>query len=177
MIVVEGPDGGGKTTFIQKLSDRLNLPVAPRVVSKNTEALTNLKVWTERNVAEGFQPIIFDRHRLISEPIYGSLLRREFEPGFDDIQWLYEQFTKFYTYCSPVVIYCLPPFKTVMKNIKDDPDNKVVKARIRRIYSLYAAKAASDISLRPDDTFWYDYTADPYRDDIFRAIEKRVANV
>jgi hypothetical protein len=177
VIVVEGPDGAGKTTLIETLSDLLDLPVAPRVVSKDAEAMVNLVHWTERNVTEGFQPIIYDRHRLISEPIYGPILREYPEPGFDDPMWLYEMNTKFYNFCTPVIIYCLPPVVAVINNIESDPDNRVVKSSIERIYALYANKAATELVHRPLHTFWYDYTSAAYRDDIIRAIEKRVTNV
>lgn len=156
MIIVEGPDGAGKTTLVQELHNNFNLPIAPRVVSKEAKAMVDLKRWTERNVHEGFQYMIYDRHRLISEPIYGAVLRRRFEPGFDDTQWMYLMYYQFYCLCRPVVIYCLPPYKIVRDNILEDPDNKVVKNSIRRIYALYAAKAAHDAVM--NGALIYDYT-------------------
>lgn len=144
MIIVEGPDGAGKTTLVKELSAHFNIPIEPRVVSKDAEAMVDLKMWTERNVHRGFQYSIFDRHRLISEPIYGAVLRRRFEPGFDDPQWLYLMYYQLYMLCRPVIIYCLPPYKTVRANILHDEDNKVVRNSIRRIYALYVAKAAHD---------------------------------
>src|ERR687883_686991 len=98
MIIVEGPDGGGKTTLITKLSDLFDLPIAERVVSKEARAMVDLVQWTERNVSEGSQHTLFDRHRLISEPIYGAILRDRFEPGFDDAKWLHEMMYRFYRY-------------------------------------------------------------------------------
>ncbi|MCA1807247.1 MAG: ATP-binding protein [Actinobacteria bacterium] len=53
MIVVEGPDGAGKTTLIRDLSALLNIPVAPRVVSQETKAMVDLRQWTEDNVSRG----------------------------------------------------------------------------------------------------------------------------
>lgn len=177
MIVVEGPDGAGKTTFIEKLVAELDLPVAPRVVSKDAEAMVDLKTWTEKNVSEGFQATIFDRHRLVSEPIYGAVLRDRFEPGFDDVRWLHEMFFRFYEMCRPIIIYCLPPFEAVRTNIVGDRNNEVVQKDIRRIYALYAARAASDMALRPQNTFRYDYTDGLYRGDIIQAIKQRVSNM
>lgn len=143
MIIVEGPDGAGKTTLMEELRVELELPVAPRVVSKDAEALSDLKRWTEHNVQGGFQPTLFDRHRLISEPIYGSILRDRFEPGFDDPSWLYFMYYQFYR-AKPLIIYCLPPYKNVRQNVIHDEDNKVVRDHIRKVYSLYVAQAASD---------------------------------
>src|SRR5215211_3588455 len=89
LIIVEGPDGSGKTTLIEKLASEFNFPVMPRVVNKDTEAMVDLVKWTEEDLTKGFGPRIYDRHRLISEPIYGSVVRHEMQPGFDDIHWLH----------------------------------------------------------------------------------------
>jgi hypothetical protein len=158
IIVVEGPDGAGKTTLINKLVEMTGLPVAPRVVSKDAEAMVDLQAWVEDNVTQGFQPVIFDRHRLFSEPIYGPILRESFEPGFDNLCWFNEMLTKFYE-CKPVMIYCLPPFETVRRNTQADPDNRVVQDHhtIKQVWSMYFNKVMTDHVLY-GDAWIYDYT-------------------
>lgn len=158
MIIVEGPDGAGKTTLIKELVERTGLEVAPRVVSKDAEAMTDLVKWTEENVAAGFQMKIFDRHRLISEPIYGPILRSETQPGFSDPQWFYSLLHQFYD-LEPIVIYCLPPFEVVWKNIENDRDNKVVARApiMRAIWGAYYNKAMTEHVLNKS-TWIYDYT-------------------
>lgn len=159
MIIVEGPDGAGKTTLIDRLRDEFGLEVAPRVVSKDAEAMVDLQRWTEENVGRGFRPEIFDRHRLISEPIYGPLLRSTPEPGFDDRVWLINMMYNLYE-LEPLVIYCLPPFEVCWENVKDDPDNKVVAEprNYKLLWHAYLNKAVTDIAHRPMNTFLYDYT-------------------
>ena len=137
MLIVEGPDGSGKTTLIQGLQERYGFEVAPRVVSKDAEALVDLKDWVEANLAEGFQDLIFDRHRLISEPIYGALLRPQAESGFDDFIWLSRQFNRLRRN-RPVIIYCMPPKQVVIDNIMADPENDVVKPVADKLYNMYA---------------------------------------
>lgn len=158
MIVVEGPDGAGKTTLIEKISRELDIPVADRVVGKDTKAMVDLKQWTELNTAQGFRRIIYDRHRLISEPIYGPILRDEPEPGFNELLWLTRVMRRFYS-CKPVLIYCLPPWQTVLSNVLHDRDNdnSAVEARISRIYSAYIARASID-TVHHFNTMIYDYT-------------------
>lgn len=170
MIVVEGPDGAGKTTLINKLSEQFSLPVAPRVVTKGAEAMVDLKTWTEDNVARGWQSTLFDRHRLISEPIYGSVLRKRAEPGFGDPFWLFSMYRMFYMHCRPIIIYCLPPFQVVQEHVMADTENQPEKVRtqIAKLYMLYSAKAASDAVLA--NALIYDYTTTNERQ-LFRTIE------
>lgn len=159
MIVVEGPDGAGKTTLIKQLQEITGLEVAPRVVSKDTEALVDLKKWTEENTAKGFQKLIFDRHRLISEPIYGAQLRAKPEPGFDDLEWFYTQMATFYE-AEPIMIYCLPPFKVVWENIMADSDNQFFHGNpqaMRAIYGAYFNKYTTETIFK-SDSYLYDYT-------------------
>lgn len=160
MLVVEGPDGGGKTTLIKLLSEELGLPVAPRVVSQGTEAMVDLKDWVDNNLEEGFQPVIFDRYRLISEPIYGPILRDQAQPGFDDITWLGPRIKRFYD-LDPIIIYCLPSYDLVEDNVISDPNNAAVKFDIAAIYSAYVAKAAMDLAIAPGTVKVWDYHRSP----------------
>lgn len=160
MLIVEGPDGGGKSTLIKLLSEELNLPVAPRVVSKGTEAMTDLRQWVDNNLEQGFQPTIFDRYRLISEPIYGTILREKAEKGFDDISWLGPRIKRLYE-IDPIIIYCLPSYEVVEANVIGDPDNTAVRFQIASIYSAYVAKAATDYALSPGTVKIWDYHRSP----------------
>lgn len=165
MIIVEGPDGAGKTTLIKALQKRFDLPVASRVVSKDTEALLDLQHWVDQNLAIGFQPCIFDRHRLISEPIYGPILRDRAQPGFDNIAWLTPRLRLLYWKVQPIIIYCLPSINTVRNNVTEDDDNKVVYGRIDSIYSAYVAKIAMDRAMSNGPVYLWDYENTPINDE------------
>lgn len=159
LIVVEGPDGAGKTTLIKHLSEHFSLPVADRVVSKDTEAMVDIRRWVNDNLDEGPQAVIFDRHRLISEPIYGALLRPEVRDDFRMPWKLLRYYRRFYLECDPLLIWCLPPFEVVEQNVAGDEDNKRVRDRIKIIYDLYTMRAAVDVIHG-----WgviHDYTDDP----------------
>lgn len=136
MIVVEGPDGSGKTTLLTKIKEETGLDIAPRVVSKDTEAMVDLTAWVEENVERGWHPTLYDRHRLISEPIYGPAVRQSLEPGFDDPYWFHTMLQRFY-HSQPLIIFCLPPLEVVQANIFGDPDNIVVADKIRQIWAGY----------------------------------------
>lgn len=164
MIVVEGPDGAGKSTLIREIQSEFPITLAPRVVSKDAEAMVDLVKWVEEDNAKLGQGVVYDRHRLISEPIYGAILRAQAEPGFDDIDWLERMMRQFYSK-KPTLIYCLPPREVVKNNVFADRDNSVVRGDsgsvIERIYNLYVARAAVDVGCRR--AYIYDYTSTPLK--------------
>lgn len=171
MIILEGPDGSGKTELAIKLSVDLNLPIAEKVVSSEARGLVDLVDWVEVNLKGGFQRRIFDRHRLISEMIYGPLLRGEPSQGFDDYPWLMTAQNMFQS-LDPIVILCIPPLEIVRENIEKDFDNNMlfVGKEIDRLYWMYFNWAAAHPGyLR------YDYTIHPY-DHILRYINLRLEN-
>lgn len=158
MIIVEGPDGAGKSTLVETMREVLKYPVASRVVDKQTQALVDLQAWVEDNLMDGFEGVIYDRHRLISEPIYGPLLRAGQNPWFFNTKWLGEMYQQFYL-VRPIMIYCLPSRETVKANIAQDDTNAVPAPHIDAIYDLYCARAMQD-KARGDELFVniYDYT-------------------
>lgn len=160
MIIVEGPDGAGKTTLIEQLKERYGLEVAPRVVTKGAEAMVDLKVWVEENLDQGFQYLIFDRHRLISEYIYGPLLRKEQQPGFTDLIWSWRMLDRLYNDVNPLIIYCLPSLEVVKANVSGDPENEVIAEHIEAMYAAYVHRIALDQIHRPRHTIIWDYTTD-----------------
>jgi hypothetical protein len=102
------------------------------------------------------------------------------EPGFSDLSWFYAMLEAFYE-CKPVVVYCLPPFEVVWKNVMADDDNKVFHKNgilVPQIWGAYMNKACTEFALRRHETFIYDYTSDDpmyYINQIKQQIEKRRA--
>lgn len=171
MLIVEGPDGSGKSTLCKELSLALDWPIADRVVDKDTKAMGDLTSWTEANVSRGFQGTIFDRHRLISGPIYGPIMRRGpvSQRELYKIDWV-EAMTAQFMRCSPIIVFCLPPFETVVKNLDNDPDNLAVSAKIDAIYRSYVSAIPlwSRLGLL---TFVYDYTDVTLKEDFWLQAE------
>lgn len=160
MIIVEGPDGAGKSTLIRQLSAEFDLEIAPRVVSKDTKDLTDLQQWVNRNLAEGFQFKLFDRHRLISEFCYGPTLRPKQRPGFTEYLWVYHSLRRLYMEVQPVIIYCLPPLDRIKLNLENDADNEVVHDYIEQIYAAYLERSVMDHLVMPNNVVVWDYTQD-----------------
>jgi hypothetical protein len=147
MIILEGPDGAGKTRLAQRLSGDLGLLIQPKVVDSTTQAMVDLKLWVEQDLRQGLKARLYDRHRLISEPIYGPVVRGRMEPGFHDLRWLTTQQWMF-ELLRPLVIFCLPHIEVVRHNVEDDPENTTVAGQIDLIYWLYH-NAASRCGITP----------------------------
>jgi hypothetical protein len=73
MIVLEGPDGGGKSTLLQKLYENTGYKIASKAVTSEGTGVTNIKSYVRGHITQGFQQRLFDRFALISGPIYGSV--------------------------------------------------------------------------------------------------------
>ena len=175
MIVVEGPDGAGKTTLIEKLAKEFELPISPKLVNSDMSTNMSKKLWCENNVGRGFNPTLFDRHCLISEPIYNSVTKQSTEPGFGNVQWYTTMMTMFYKTCHPLIIYCLPSYTIVRDNVRHDHHQPLrVQKSIRKIYAQYVAKAAADVPLA--GAMVYDYTFND-TESIFRQVEQAVERV
>lgn len=172
MIIVEGPDGSGKTTLIKELERGLRLRVQPRVVKEDTTTDIDLREWVEQDLflnATDVRPRLYDRHRLISETIYGPIFRNLPEPGFSELQWMSEQLFRFYA-LKPTVIYCIPPMQTVIDNLKDDPKNVAVVDKTAAIYSSYLTRGTLDALHNNARTLVWDYT-ESNKDDMDRLID------
>lgn len=152
MIIVEGSDGAGKTRLVLRLIDDLGVRPEPRRVSKDMEALVPLKQIVEDDMKTWPRKALYDRHRLISEPIYSIIFRDKPHDGFEDRAWVSDMLYQF-TRANPIIIYCLPPLKEVIANVNRGDDNKIVKNEIVSIYWAYHFQAC-----QTPNAFVWDYT-------------------
>jgi GTPase SAR1 family protein len=141
MIVIEGPDGAGKTTLKERLFN--DIPALDQVERHcDTHGpVTNLRDWVEFQLITPNQirpTHVYDRHALISEPIYGPIIRGNMVQGFDDEGWYSRMWNYFLTITpSPVFIFCLPPLSDVRINVKAAEQMKGVTKHINPIYWAY----------------------------------------
>lgn len=104
IIVVEGPDGSGKTTLINKLQEVLGYPVHHTGGPPADRAAWVHKLmvlWDFKNRAQG-GPVILDRLPHISETTYGPLYDR---PLMDPLDVLNRDLQDL----RPLIIYCRLP--------------------------------------------------------------------
>lgn len=171
MIIIEGPDGSGKTTLAKRLSEEMGWPIGQKVVGSDTKPLTNLQEWVDGNLNRGYHPGIYDRHRLISEPVYSAVLpNRVLDENFWDPNWLAGAYHRLHS-ISPFVIMCMPPLDVVVKNVAGDPNNQVVANHIHQLYLTYFHQGLIHSEL---PTVWYDYTRHAHDDGHWRQLAFKI---
>lgn len=109
MIIIEGPDKSGKSTFAENLSKRINLPVhvfgSPS--TSKEEAITRAKFSLDNH-----DKFIFDGNSFLNEAIY-CVLRMEDNYLADQIE-MYDQLEKI----GPRLVYCRPPDNYLLEHKK-----------------------------------------------------------
>ena len=175
-VIVEGPDGAGKSTVVKYLAETLDIPVAPRVADslrgvegKDLRSYVDhdMVKWANyasadpqvnRSAYSSFQsPVpsrIYDRYPLISEPIYGLHVRKSPQPDFMT-PWYFHKWREFLAH-DPIVIWCLPPYSEVSKHVQPGRDMPGVWRNLLPLYRSYTFAALTF----PGTSILYDYTRD-----------------
>lgn len=172
MIIVEGPDGAGKTTLINRLSTDLQLPVASKFVKSSGEGSGTNDLFGEayKDVVTMLDrpTMIYDRHPLISEYIYGPIVRGVLPPDFlsPKAHALMRMFED-----QVHVIWCLPAMQICYDNVADiDSAEQMegVHSNIEAIWSMYhsmrlwwhgASSNVYDYTVADDASSRYSYRA------------------
>jgi hypothetical protein len=131
-LVLEGPDYAGKTTLGQRLSYLTGMPLIsgdgpPRSAGEFTGRVCRYLAMTG---------VIFDRHPLISDPIYGPIIRRH--------TYVTSEMVKQFRGTRPFIIYVQPETTELSPNHKCKEDHETeehvagVQAHHRAICKKYA---------------------------------------
>lgn len=175
-VIVEGPDGAGKSTVVKHLSRITDTPVARRisdsiqgVKGKDLQAYVDQDMGEWANYASADPQVnrsayssfhtprrsyIYDRYPLISEPIYGLHVRKSPQPAFMTM-WYRDKWQEFLAH-DPLVIWCLPPYDEVAKHVHPGRDMDGVWSNLLPLYRAYTFAALTF----PGTSIMYDYTRD-----------------
>ncbi len=142
MIILEGIDGSGKTSLAKRLCRDLGLPIHERASHSITGPVPDPFGWAEKDIKSWYdQPLsIYDRHPMISEFIYGPIVRGTIDPRFHQDDVLYNLFCD-----GSLVIFCDVTFDTVIDNLEDDEQMFGVidhAAALHLVYRTYALQFA-----------------------------------
>lgn len=136
MIVVEGPDGSGKSGIVQRISDQLKIPIHPRASTSTGGPVSQIYKWaTEDVMSLRWQPFsVYDRHPLISQVIYGPIIRQTVEPEFysPHAAGLSRLFAN-----AVLVVYCDPGIDEVLDNVLKGKHMDGVMEHASRLYYAY----------------------------------------
>lgn len=159
MIIVEGPDGAGKTTLIERLSQDLSLTVAPKFVKSSGEGSGTNDLFGEayKDVVTMLdRPVmIYDRHPLISEYIYGPIVRGIVPPDFLTPQ---ARATMRMFEDQVHVIWCLPSLQMCMENVHDQDTIEQMDGVTSNIEAIYSMYHSMRMWWGGNSTSVYDYT-------------------
>jgi hypothetical protein len=161
LIIVEGPDGSGKTSLVKSMKAMTGLQQAMKAVTPEMKAQVHIEEYIENSLGITRRELIYDRFALISGPIYGPFF------GMRPPNDLFKHPAKFYTWLQrlrivePVMVYCLPPWDTVAENLHKTIQPRHIDMHVwEGIYWSYWAKAHQDMADPCFPTYIYDYTAD-----------------
>ena len=136
MIIVEGPDGSGKSTLVARLEEQLEIDREPRAVSSDARSLIPIGKYIETELRRGFGLRLYDRFALISSPRYMSLPNPTYRDELLDRVWLVRM-SRLFTEVDPAIILCLPPYDVVQQNVVSDPTSEVMYNHLYQIYWGY----------------------------------------
>lgn len=151
-IVIEGPDGAGKTHLMKAMLGRHpEYRAAPRPCTSLGGPMTGQRLvdWIQNYGL--MDTCIYDRHPSISGPVYDVVFSRrvaqKMQPWIQGV--LYE------IHKNARVIYCRPPRRTIIRAVNESPQMNGVERMIHRIIDTYDAIMGSMI---PHER--YDWTTD-----------------
>lgn len=142
-LIVEGVDGSGKTTLIRELV-KWAKPIEGRSFTIHEKASTStggpvpdLDQWVYDDT--GLMPYlpcsIYDRHPLISEPIYGPICRGQVPGRFRVDSWVEIMRQSVANYA--LVIWCHPPLDNIRQVIGNEDHMPGVTDNLAKLYDAY----------------------------------------
>lgn len=154
IVILEGPDGGGKSTLVEKLADELYLSRFSKVHVTHHGPYPHLKnpsvvylASLRRRQHQGNQELVILDRSWLSEPIYGEVLRGgKDRVGVASRRMLERVALK----CGAMVVNCLPAFEVVSRTWAARKDAELIQVpkHLLEVYKKYCQlEAYTDLGL------------------------------
>lgn len=170
IIIVEGMDGTGKTVLVQQLAHRLE--IKPRkfvgslgpsddyrlaLVNRTRSEIAELETASAKGVSI---KRLYDRFPLISEAVYGPILR-----GHNCFGGLYYPLRRRLLALNTVVIYCRPDREVIQANVQQAPQMSGVLEHFGELLDAYDS-LFMELTESPVSSYItvFDYTRDKVRE-------------
>lgn len=166
MIIVEGPDGAGKTTLVQDLHAAFDLPIGQRATKNRDHLYKTTRQDTYTAIAADLvNPLCHVWDRLYySEFCYAPIVKREIVFTEEDNRVIRPALEN-----QALIVLCLPPFQVVRDNVEKSEQMAGVNMNIGPIWRWYSLLGDRLVKAHRW-TVRYDYTRDKsdVLDDFFR---------
>lgn len=153
-VIVEGMDGSGKDTVIRDLLDLFmgHFSLHERASTSLGGPVTNLIDWVLNDLRDmpDNPPMIYNRHPLISEPIYAD--KRLVNPGlrgqWRNLTWVNMHRRIAAEHC--ILVICEPPFSAIHANLLRSPGGHMpgVIENAAELYGRYARLVWPGVTIR-----------------------------
>ena len=136
IVILEGPDGGGKSTLAKKLPDMAGYQIVKTNAPRPGENL--FKSYTDSLLAavKSKQPVVLDRHYL-GESVYGPLLRDEDRLGRQGRDLI----ERLIAARGVRLVICSPPWVALVKGWAGKDDLLKRQTQLRQVRQAYLGEA------------------------------------
>lgn len=152
LTILEGPDGGGKSTLAEKYKGARVVHFGPML--EVTDHLPRMYVEAMLPALLGYQDVVMDRSWL-SEPIYAEAMRN----GDERLTFIdYRMLERLAARCGTAVVKCLPRLKTCLKTYQSRKEEEYLDEleQLAKVHDGY-------VNMKTDlPCFVYDYEESPY---------------
>lgn len=160
MIVVEGPDGSGKTELCRYIAEEFGFEYrrAPSLSSTTGPDEAAVEWFAEQLQGDTGDNGVYDRVFIISEPIYQ--LATPGRPLLRDDKYMTMALRRFISQVD-LLIFCLPPWETARQNLSNigrDQLAGVDMLQLEKIHWAYGYQASMFARILYERVTLWDYT-------------------
>ncbi len=136
VIILEGPDGGGKTTLARRLKNEYHYTIVKTNAPAPSENVFKTYTNTLLEAIDGGERVVFDRHYL-GERVYGPLLRGGNSIGDQGIALI----ERLIAANDVRVVICCPRWSTLMSGWREKDDLLKKESQLRSVRDAYMSEA------------------------------------